>query len=539
MSQPIGPGGAAPFQAHRRLRVTLILLVLAAMASLSMVSLQESHAEGDSPATPELQVGALLDLSGSWATLGKTSQAAINLAAEAVNNEADAEGLPHVTVTVADTGLDPDAALAALEQFYADGIRVVIGPQSSAEVAAVLDYATEHGITIISQGSTASSLSLPGDTVYRVVPDDRLETPAMAALMKADGVTAIVPVWRNDAGNQGLADSLRTAFEATGGSVSDGVEYDTDTTDFGPVLDQVEAQIAAARADDGAKVGVYLAGFSEVAQLFDAASTREALGAIEWYGSDGIALSPELTTDATAAAFASQVTFPAPIFGLDRSAAGEALWQPIADQIEEATGITPDAFGLSAYDALMLAANTAAQVDPAADPEGFATALATQAAHEDGITGPLTLNDAGDRAAGPFDFWGVCQEADGPTWKLIATYSPAAEGDGTITRVDGCTPTGPVCDSVAINLNGQWSLIAWPGPDIAVGDALAGSAASCRNDVASKVSVVWSFDSTTKAWQGYFPAAAGVSGINDLATLTTGSGYFVGLVDPSAGAVDW
>jgi branched-chain amino acid transport system substrate-binding protein len=520
-----------------RWKAALLLVLLAAAASMFVARASSSHAEGDTPATTDLQVGALLDLSGSWSTLGKTSQEALNLAADSINSQA---GMPHVTVTVADTGLDPDTALAKLQQFYDDGIRVVIGPQSSSEVAAIADYATEHGIIIISQGSTASSLSLPDDTVFRLPPDDKLETAAMAALMQADGITTVVPVWRDDAGNAGLADSLRAAFEAAGGTVTDGVQYAADTTDFGPTLDDVAAQLATAQEDPDAKVGIYLAAFGEAADLFDAAAARDDLGGVNWYGSDGAALLPDLTADATAAAFAHQVTFMAPIFGLDRSTEGEALWQPIAEQIKDATGIEPDAFGLSAYDALTLAAQAATVADPTADATAYAAALVSTAATSSGITGPLALNDAGDRAAGPFDFWAVCTAGDaGPAWVLGATYTPAEEGPGTITRVDECETTPPTCDAEHLTLNGQWTLIAWPGPDGAVGEALAGGADGCRNDVSDAVSVVWSFDSATKTWQGYFPAAGDVPGANDLTTLTAGAAYFVGLADPSTAPVVW
>src|SRR5260370_32808588 len=71
-----------------------------------------------------------------------------------------------------------------------------------------------------------------------------------------------------------------------------------------------------------------------------------------WYGSDGVALSAALTGDATAAAFAVSVDYPNPIFGLPDSLRNE--WQPIANAIQARTGITPDGFALSAYDALFV-----------------------------------------------------------------------------------------------------------------------------------------------------------------------------------------
>ena len=56
-----------------------------------------------------------------------------------------------------DTKLHPDLALQQLKELAARGVRTVIGPQSSAEVRALRDYADRRGILLLSQGSTASS----------------------------------------------------------------------------------------------------------------------------------------------------------------------------------------------------------------------------------------------------------------------------------------------------------------------------------------------------------------------------------------------
>jgi len=528
------PAAYAPPARSTHLRpLGLVLILLAGFASLFAVAASHGHAE-DAPATDNLQVGALLSLTGPSSTLGLTSQAALQLAAANINGQ---PGMPHVTLTVDDTKLDPNTALTDLQQMHAAGIRVVIGPQTSSELAAIKDYANANGMIIISQGSTSSALSVPNDNIFRVVPDDVVETQAMAALLQADGITTIVPVWRDDLGNQGLVDSLTTAFTADGGTMTAGVKYATDTTDFGSVADKIEAQLTAAQQTPGAKVGIYVAAFSEVTGLLDAASTRPDLGSVEWYGSDGVALISQLISDPIAAAFAQKVTYPNPTVGLDRSDAAEALWQPVADAIEQSTGMTPDTFGLAAYDALELAAKAASQATPD-DTAGYIAALVAAADSSSGITGPLTFNANGDRATSPFDFWQVCQVSGAPQWVLGATYLPKKDGPGTVTRTAGCTPQ-PVCDGQAISLSGQWNLIAWPGPDgETVGDALSG-ADGCRNDVTSDVSVVWSYDSTDQTWQGYFLSAANIPGANDLQTLTAGAGYFIGLASAPASPIAW
>ena len=184
-------------------------------------------------------------------------------------------------------------------------------------------------------------------------PDDSREAVAFAALMWANGIRTIVPLWRNDAGNQGLHDSVQAVFQGLGGTVTTGFRYDTTTTDFTAAIAAVDSQVAAARLTSSAStVGVYLAAFDEVVGVFHSAQTDPVLASTKWYGSDGVALSAALVGDSQAAAFATLVGAPNPNFGLDDAL--QSKWQPVADAIQARTGIEPDAFALSAYDALFI-----------------------------------------------------------------------------------------------------------------------------------------------------------------------------------------
>ena len=73
---------------------------------------------------------------------------------------------------VYDTKLDPTLALEAIKELDRRGVSVIIGPQSSAEVAMIKPYADRRHILVISQGSTASSLAIPGDNIFRFCPDE-------------------------------------------------------------------------------------------------------------------------------------------------------------------------------------------------------------------------------------------------------------------------------------------------------------------------------------------------------------------------------
>src|SRR4030095_11192995 len=303
----------------------------------------------------EFKIGLLVSLTGSWNSLGQNTVAALQIANDQLKATAKAEhGGYWFKLFVRDTALDPAKALAAIQDLDKRGVKIVIGRQSSAEVAMIKPYADAHNILVISQGSTASSLAISGDNIFRFCPNDTREAEAIVALMWHDGIRAIVPLWRNDAGNNGLHDSVQAAFQLQGGTVGAGYQYEPTTSDFSLATGWVAAQIdnLVGGGADPATIGVYLAAFDEVVDVFHSPQGNTTLSNTAWYGSDGVALSAVLPADSDAAAFAANAGYPNPIFGLDDALQNE--WQPIADEIEARTGITSDAFALSAYDALFV-----------------------------------------------------------------------------------------------------------------------------------------------------------------------------------------
>src|SRR5213082_1378517 len=193
----------------------------------------------------EFKIGVLVSLTGSWNSLGQNTVAALQLANEQLQATAKAEhGGYRFHSFVRDTQLDPAKALAAIQDLDKRGVKIVIGPQSSAEVALIKPYADAHNILVISQGSTASSLAIAGDNIFRFCPNDMREAEAIVALLRHDGIRAIVPLWRNDRGNNGLHNSVQIRFRALGGRVTAGFRYEPTTTDFSAATHSVASQVA-------------------------------------------------------------------------------------------------------------------------------------------------------------------------------------------------------------------------------------------------------------------------------------------------------
>ena len=178
-------------------------------------------------------------------------------------------------------------------------------------------------------------------------------------------------------------------------------------------------------------MAVYLAAFEESAAIFAQASGDPAFAQVRWYGGDGTVQSAAVVADPASAAFAAATAFRAPTYGL-----GDQLLQEDAEligTIADRSGLPPDAFTLAAYDALHVATLAYAAVGLTAI-ETYRSELLTQAGAYTGATGPTTLNPAGDRAVGDYEFYQVCAGTT-PSWQRVSAYQAA---DGTIVSVGAC-----------------------------------------------------------------------------------------------------
>jgi branched-chain amino acid transport system substrate-binding protein len=216
---------------------------------------------------------------------------------------------------------------------------------------------------------------------------------------------------------------VKIRFQALGGRVTSGFRYETNTSNFSAATNAVASQIGTLIGSgiNPSAVAVYLAAFDEAVDVFHSAEANSTLANTAWYGSDGVALSAALTGDSSAAGFAASVGYPNPIFGLPDALRNR--WQPISDEIEARTGITPDAFALSAYDALFVVNLALQHPKPLKNFNRFKAEFIEEAEHYQGVTGSTALDAAGDRETGDFDFWAVRLRNASYKWVRVGTYN--------------------------------------------------------------------------------------------------------------------
>ena len=368
-----------------------------------------------------VNIGAMFSLTGNWSSLGVPSKAAIEIAVEEINADFEARGVPfRFSTTVYDTKLDTSLAKAYMSAALNAGMRLIIGPQSSAEVSAIKSFADANQMLVVSQGSTASSLAIANDAIYRYCPGDVIEGGAIATSIYDEGKRGLVVVSRDDVGNIGLQNSVKTAFDAKASTTIEYITpYATTTTDYTSLLNEIKSRITTLSVTYGdTAVGVYLASFDEAVDIFNLASGDTLLQSVNWYGGDGFIKSSAILSSSAACDFAIATSYYAPEFGLPMSA--QPKWQPLTSAILSRYGQQPDAYAIAAYDAMWVLARTVeANNGIPADAANLRNSFVAQTAQFSGATGSITLNTYGDRANGSFDYWGL-QKVNGVySWKFV------------------------------------------------------------------------------------------------------------------------
>ncbi|MFN8534422.1 MAG: ABC transporter substrate-binding protein [Dehalococcoidia bacterium] len=417
------------------MRQTVVGAVLIALAALLIL-----------PAAPvatgqqsrEIVVGALITRDGGR-PIGN-EEATLRIAEEDINARlaAQATGV-RVRFVMVNTERDPARALAAVQSMAQQGIRLVIGPDTSAELEAIKPFVDSAGMIVISYASTAPGLATPGDNVFRFVPDDTHQADAIVALMTDDQVRTIVPLYRGDVYGDGLLAALRTRF---GGTLAEGIRYSPATVDHHAEVAAFAERVEAARAT-GASVGVYFVAFPEEAPaILEIAATYPSLAGVRWYGSDGIAQQSSVIDDPIAAEFAVKVGLPNPIFG---QVGDIAQLEDVSERVRALIGDAPTAYALAAYDAATVGVVALLLAGNGDNIDRFRQVLIETADLYDGLTGPTTLNAAGDRAGGDYDFWAIRSENGGFYWQRVAIYDVHTATSGIIVRreVAGPQPTPP------------------------------------------------------------------------------------------------
>ena len=377
----------------------------------------------------EFVVGAILPFTGSLSSLGKSVKIALENAENDVNKHfEEMNSSSHFRLLMADSKTSPEESLVAIKKLHENGAKIIVGPATSTAVSAVKGYADANNIILISYSSTSPLLSIKGDNLFRLVPDDTYQGKIIAQRMINDGIKVIVPFWRSDIYGNELYNSTKSNFEKLGGKVEEGINYHPYTGKFATSLHRINfimwnqdlEKLSGIVSDAVRKygvhsVGVYIISYDEITPILIQAPLYGMLEKVRWYGSDSIAQNHHITKNVDSAMFAMKTNFTNPLYSIsNETAESHALEKELEKKLHEAGSITYPAI---AYDSYWIAAqsldkNSTIISDKENFSKSFKELVVETAESFGGMSGRIKLNAAGDRIGGNYDFWIVGKDKD-------------------------------------------------------------------------------------------------------------------------------
>jgi branched-chain amino acid transport system substrate-binding protein len=378
----------------------------------------------------EFVVGAIIPFTGSYSSMGKPVKVALEKAEYDVNEYFEKmNSSSRVTLIMTNSKTNPSDSLAAIKELHSLGAKIIVGPATSAAVSAVKDYADQNDIILISYSSTSPLLSIKDDNLLRFIPDDINQGKVIAERMIDDGIKVIVPMWRGDIYGNELYKSTKYHFEKLGGKMEEGINYKPNTGKFATSLHRINfimwnedleslnSIVSEAIKKYGKEsVGVFIISYDEITPILIQSTIFHSLGDIRWYGSDSIAQNHHITKNIDSALFAIKTNFSNPLYSIEtKSPKIYELIEVLEEEIHDGESITYPAI---AYDSFWISSlslyknSTNSYLDPENIKKSFKDiVIETAESFDDGISGKIQLNDAGDRIGENYDFWSISKDA--------------------------------------------------------------------------------------------------------------------------------
>ena len=391
-----------------------------------------SGADGQQNFHKEFVVGAIIPLTGSYSSIGKPVKVALEKAEQDVNKYSEKmNSSSRFNLVMANSKSSPEDSLEAIKQLHSIGAKIIVGPATSTAVLGAKEYADTNDIILISYSSTSPLLSIPGDNLLRLVPDDINQGKVIAQRMIDDGIKVVVPMWRGDIYGNELYKSTKYQFEKLGGKMEEGINYKPHTGKFATSLhrinfimwnkdlERLDSIVSEAIKKYGNKsVGVFIISYDEITPILIQSSMYSSLGNIRWYGSDSIAQNHHITKNIDSALFAIKTNFSNPLYSIDtKSPKIHELSEMLEKELHDGGSITYpaiayDSFWISSLSLDTNSTNSSYLVDHKNRSKNSFKDIVVKTAEsfDKGISGKIQLNDAGDRIGEDYDFWRISKD---------------------------------------------------------------------------------------------------------------------------------
>jgi branched-chain amino acid transport system substrate-binding protein len=397
-------------------RTSSRLLAVCALSCAFLLAACSSQNTG-----PTLNVGLLLPFTGEVGAMGINLEEASMMVADRVNASGGLTG-KRFRLVVGDTHSDPARALVSLGRILDEGVVAVIGPESADVAMAILPVLKERRLPFVSPYGTDSVESTDADADYpwfRLAATPTSFGQALAKRMIADGVGTVSVLYTSDLYSAALSAAAAAGLQQLGGSAVAQIALPVGHEDYSNLLMRASAanlQVVLLAADpiSGARI------VNDVSVLYPSSTRR-------WYfsptlktssfvanafpekieGAVGVAPSIFASSDQFEAEFTATWNGDVPIDGAFYYYDALALVALSIERAWSAAGKQDPTFE-ELRDAVRAVAHTSGFVTEWNQiPTGLDLIRDGQSTYYTGLSGPILLDNRGERQMGTAAFWQV------------------------------------------------------------------------------------------------------------------------------------
>jgi ABC-type branched-subunit amino acid transport system substrate-binding protein len=372
-----------------------------------------------SSSSETITIGLLQPFTGEVGWVGESSEVAVEIAIDEINNAGGINGNT-VEIVAEDTEAGQQTATSAIRKLInSDGASTILGP-TSFTLPAVMGIAQDNQVPIISPTAGTSELDdVGGEYIFRTASSDSLGGRAMARIAEQNGYEEIAVMYVDNQGGRSFGKTVVEGFEALGGTV---------TTEVAVTPGKNSYRSELTKAFEDSPEFVSLTAGAETGSIILNQWNEQGLGGV-W------GLSDDMQTNGFASEMGDIIEGSyaiGPLSGGDR-------YEEFASEYESRAGESPRPFTAEGYDAMILAAlaaEAAGSSNPAELAEQIISVSQDGEAVESFQQGSNAIEDGADinyqGASGPVDFtengnirspFAVVQ-SNGDSWEQTGRIEP-------------------------------------------------------------------------------------------------------------------
>jgi len=229
-----------------------LVLALAATTMMSTAAFAE-----------DIKIGTILGYTGPIESLTGPMADSAELAMKEVTDSGKLLGGSKVISVRGDsTCVDAAAATAAAERLVtSDKVNAIMGADCSGVTGAILqNVARANGIVMVSPSATSPGLSTAEDDglFFRTAPSDARQGAVISDILNDKGIKSVAITYTNNDYGKGLAESIQSNYESSGGKVTISAAHEDGKGDYSAEVGALaqaggEVLIVAGYLDQGGK----------------------------------------------------------------------------------------------------------------------------------------------------------------------------------------------------------------------------------------------------------------------------------------------